>query len=314
MNELELKPVDSSVQEGLPPGYIEETMFTANDLSYTVRVCFVDLATVVSGFDLHSYSKSDTLIKYSEARFSPISPEPKNCIRLARPSYYHNFEDDEDSELIADNLEGRHIETLNWRSRGSRIMEDFKENLTTSLPGVRDNLNAKFTRARDDFWMYCTSIDPNMSYKRKKQMEHLSPSYDFMTKIEKPSEFAKQLGRDVDKQIELDRNLKCDYPGRQVLDSFARRQSGVMGDFLISVSHGPVIYLHNEKRERLLNNPPGENGGSIVPFVKPKKYKEQQEYRFLVSVEHHSPKEDTFCLKVSEEIKNLMEPIENVLW
>ena len=144
-------------------------------------------------------------------------------------------------------------------------------------------------------------------------MQYLSPSYDFMTKIGEPSEFAKQLGRDVGKQIELDRDLKCDYPGRHILDSFTRMQSRVMGNSLIFVSHGPVIYLDNEKRERLLNNPPRENAGSVVPFVKLKKYKEQQEYRFLVSVQHHSPTEDTFCLKVSEEIKNLMEPIEDGL-
>ena len=306
--EIQIKPVDLSTYEEQNPGYKFESMFTVSDLSCTIKVCFVDLATIVSGFNLHSYSKSDTLIKYSEARFSPVSPEPADCIRLATPSYYQKFKTGENSELIADDREGSYIETLNWRNRGSAVMETLKNNLSASLLGVRYNLKATMRRGRNDFWMYCTSIDPGLSYYRSKQMKSLSQSYDFMTKIAEPSEFAKQLGRDVGKQIELDRDLKCDYPGPHILASFSRRQSGVMDDSLIFVNHGPVIYLDDDKIEKLLNNPPEENGGSIIPFVKRKKYKEQQEYRFLISVQFHSPKQDTFYLKVSDELKNLMAP------
>ena len=60
------------------------------------------------------------------------------------------------------------------------------------------------------------------------------------------------------------------------------------------------------KRERLLNNYSEEHSGSIIPFVKRKKYKEQQEYRFVVSVQFHSPNKDTFNLKVSDAFRNLM--------
>ena len=308
--EIKIKPADPSTLE--KPGYKFESMFTANDLSYTVHVSFVDLATVVSGINLHSYSKSDTLIKYSKPRFSPVSQEPADCIQLATPSYYHEGGPENNSEFIADNLEGRHIERLNWRSRGSRAMETFKQNSSALLPGLRYNLKAEMTRERNDFWMYCTSIDPNTSYGRNKQVKHLFPDYSFMTGIENPSEFAKQLGRNVAKQIELDEDLKCDNSSLHILTSFSRRESEFMGNFLIYVNHGPVIYLDDDKIERLLSNPPGENGGSIVPFVKRKKYKEQQEYRFLVSVQFHSPNKDTFNLKVSDEFRNLMAPIESI--
>ena len=306
-----MKPADLSAHE--KPGHKFESMFTVDDRSCTVVVCSVDLATVVSGINLHSYSESDTLIKYSEARFSPVSSEPASCIQLATPSYYHESGPENNSEFIADNLEGRHIERLNWRSRGSRAMETFKQNSSALLPGLRYNLKAEMTRERNDFWMYCTSIDPNTSYGRNKQVKHLFPDYSFMTGIENPSEFAKQLGRDVAKQIELDEDLKCDNSGLHILTSFSRRECGLMGNLLIFVNHGPVIYLEAGTRARLLNNPPEERGGSIVPFVKLKKYREQQEYRFVVSVQFHSPNKDTFYLKVSDELRNMMAPVENVL-
>ena len=309
--ELELKPADSSLQDSLPPGYIHESLFTIRDLSCSVHVCFVDLATVVSGFNLHSYSKSDMLIKYSEARFSPVSSEPANCIRLATPSYYHDLAPEKNSELIADNLEGRYIEILNWRNRGSVGMETLKKSLTVSLPDLRNNVKAKITWACEGFWMYCASVDPNISYKRKKQMEYLSPGYNFMTKIEKPTEFAKQLGCDVGKQV-LNSDLKSYYSAWHILASFLRRQSKVMGKYFIAVNHGPVIYLDDDKIERLLNDYSEEHSGSIVPFVKRKKYQEQQEYRFVVSVQFHSPNEDTFYLKVSDELRSLMAPIGSI--
>ena len=302
--EIQMKPADPSTHE--KPGHKFESMFTVDDRSCTVVVCSVDLATVVSEFNLHSYSKSDTLIKYSEARFSPVSSEPADHIRLSTPSYYQDLKAGSNSELIADDREGIYIESLNWRNQGSVVMENFKQRSTASLPGLRYNLKAKMRWERKDFWMYCTSIDPIISYKRKKQMEHLSPNYDFMTKIEKPSEFAKQLGRDVGKQIEFDRDKKCDNFGLHILASFSRKQNEFLGDSLIAVDHGPVIYLDDDKIERLLNNYSEEHSGSIVPFVKRKKYKEQQEYRFVVSVQFHSPNKDTFNLKVSDAFRNLM--------
>ena len=310
--EIQIKPVDPSTCEKQKPGSKFESIFTVSDLSCTIQVCFVDLTTIVSGFNLHSYSKSDTLIKYSEARFSPVSLEPADCIQLATPSYYQKLEAGKNSELIADNREGVYIESLDWRNRGSVAMEALKKNVTASLPGLRYNLKAKITWARRDFWMYCASINPNINYKRKKQMKHLSPNYNFMTKIKEPSEFAKQLGRDVGKQIELDRDLECDYPYWHMIAFQVRKQSEFLGDYLIAVDHGPVIYLADDKIEKLLNKYSEEHRASIVPFVKRKKYKKQQEYRFLISVQFHSPKQDTFYLKVSDELKNLMAPENSV--
>ena len=54
-------------------------------------------------------------------------------------------------------------------------------------------------------------------------------------------------------------------------------------------------------------------GGGIIPFVKREKYKEQQEYRFLVRVWGYRPNKDRFYLKVSDGVRNMMTPVEDIL-
>ena len=71
MCEIQLKPVDQSIQQVLPPEYKFESMFTVDDQSYTVIVCLVDMKDVISGINLNLYRESGTLIKYSEEQFSP---------------------------------------------------------------------------------------------------------------------------------------------------------------------------------------------------------------------------------------------------
>ena len=316
IGEIEMKPVDPSFEQKLSPGHRFESMFTANDHSYTVKVCFVGLQDIIWGIN-HSYSESDTLIKYSEAMYSPVSPEPSDQIRLATPSYYQNLEVEENSELIKDNLEGSYIEQLDWGRTGSDGMEAIKKNLAgPPLYASNSSVRLKLTWARKGFWMYCTSINPNTYYERKEQMENLSPNYDFITKIENPSEFAKQLGRDVGKHISLHNNLKCNRPGLHIITSATKNaliaEHGVgIGEHLIFVNHGPVIYLDEGKIQEFLNTIPNVKGGAIIPFVKRKKYENQQEYRFVVSVQWHSPNEDILDLQVSDDLRSLMSPIED---
>ena len=310
IGEIELKPVDQSMSEILSPGHEFESMFTANDLSYTVMVCFVDLQTVVPRIN-YPYSESDTLIKYSKAKYSPVSPEPADHIRLATPSYYENLEVEENSELIKDDSEGAYTEHLNWKSKGSIGMETIKKGLEESPFNFR-NSSVSLKWAHKGFWMYCTSINTNMNHKRTERMESLSSDYDFITKIEKPSEFAKQLGRDVGKHISIHKNLKCDYPDFHIRKKRIIAKHGVgIGEHLIFVNHGPIIYLDEDKIQEFMNNIPNVEGGSIIPFVKRKKYENQQEYRFVVSVQWHSPTEDILDLQVSDDLRKLMSPIES---
>ena len=58
----------------------------------------------------------------------------------------------------------------------------------------------------------CTALQLTLETMKEQNKWRIYPNYDFITKIESPSEFAKQLGRDVGKHISLHNNLKCDHP------------------------------------------------------------------------------------------------------
>ena len=304
-----LELVNQPERKTLPPGYELESKrrFTAGDFSYIVRVCFVDLKTVTSGIDIRSYPQSNTLIKYSEARFSPVSSEPTDKMQLATPSYYRSFNAEPGSEFIGDDLESAFIE---------------RRDSFTNVRNVKQTL--KWT-PRSESWMYCTSIDPVLSNHRSKQMQTLSRGYDFMTRISQPSAFAEQLGCDVGQQIDLGRDFKYRPAGKWEFTDAFRETWGTISsmskdqslggqrrkrvDFLVSVNHGPVIYLEEDEIKKTINNVPDDHGGAIVPFLKRKKYKEQREYRFVIRVRYHSPNKDNFYLNVSDKLRKLMAPI-----
>ena len=300
--------MQQALQQYLPFGYRCESVFTAEDLSYTVQVSFVDLQNVVPGVRC-SYSESDALIKYSEVKYSPVSAE---FLKLATPRYYQEHKGGGNSELIADDLESAVKETLDWRSQGSIAMEAIKKRMIEFSPCLINNLKAEITWARDNFCMYCTSIDPSLSCKREKQMKDLSTCYDFMSKIEKPTEFAMQLGCDVGKHISLHNDLKRDYsepPIYHILGSFYRQQSGFMGEYLICVDHGPIIYLDEDKIEEIVREDSQVKGPGVIPFVKRERYKDQQEYRFIVSIQGHILDKKEFYLEISADLRNLVSPM-----
>lgn len=274
------------------------------DLLYQVVPRFVDLNGIMWGVR-HSYSESDTLIKYSKKQHSPVLSTSTGTLQLGVPSLYEDYE--KNPGLVADDSEGEYKETLDWRKQGSKGMEILKENLTKSLPGLRSNLKAKITwELQIGFWLYCTSIDPRLSHKRTEQMKRTDPKYDYMTKIDDPSSFAKQLGYDFGKQIESNKDLKCDFPAYQMIISAANRQSGEMSDYSIFVDHGPVVYLAEEKAQEFINYASEKSDVPLVLFVKDKKYEVQQEYRFIVTIPFHSPNNKKFLLEVSDDLKKFM--------
>ena len=300
--------VKQAIQPDLPLGYKCESTFTTEDRSYTVQVRFVDLQNIMSGVQ-YSYSKPDMLIKYSKVEHSPVSSKSADFLKLATPLYYRELEVETNSELIADDLESAYIKYCNWNDEERAVIERFEKSLTQNLFSFTTNTTFFFRMEVDNFCMYCTSIDPGLSYEREKQMKNLSLDYDFMTKIEKPSEFAEQLGRDVGKHINSQNDLEIDFsqaPILHTLGSFHRKLTGDMGEYLILIDHGPVIYLNEREIAEITKKDSEANGANIIPFVKREKYKEQQEYRFLVRVHGLIIDKMEFYLKVSDELRKLM--------
>ena len=260
-----------------------------NDQLIVVR--FVDCSPLVPRSDRRLYYRHDPLIKYSKAKFSPVSSCPTDRIQLARPSYYRNFEDDEDLTLIADSREGKHREISSVRERGSPFMENMKRSMNKYVGNVKIELELDI----NDFWMFCTSIDPQLNYKRKEQMKNCSPFYNFMMSIQQPSKFAIQLGRDIAKQ--------------SVTGSDFSSNSSVFSDVIsIHVYHGRVIYLDDAEKRMLFRDELYYDG--IMSFVKGRAYQEQQEYRFVIAVAQGcASQEEVFYLKVSDDLRNLLTPV-----
>ncbi len=273
MSEIESKPSEFEFEDYL----------TVDDRSYTVIVHSIRLKNHRENDNPIIFRNPDTLIKYSKEEHSPASSKPSRHLRLRPPSYYRNLEMKLDSELISDNLESQYIEKM-------------KPNSYTQF---------KLTWGTDNLWMYCTSIDPGTNNDRAEQMKYLSVKYNFETKIESPSCFAKQLGFDFGKQIALNNGLKCDYPALYTIALFKKKN---IPKYIIYVNHGPVIYT--DKIDEYMGFFDKKHHGIIIPFVKRQKFIEQKEYRFCVYVELHGPKEEHFDLKVSDDLRNLIKPSE----
>ena len=281
--------------------------------------------------------KTRSLIKYSEARYSPVSSFAANNIQVACPAFYQDLDPDDSSELIADEFDSAFKEKLDWRKKGGETMEFLKKGLRTSLPGIEySDTSATLTFSSPKSWIYCTSIDPQTNFKRRIQKEHLSLNYDFMTRIDNASSFGTQLGGDIGQQALFKNDFICDYPlffrrvipkSKNVIENIIKNMLNIeaicqctkdklrdslvqlkadIDIYTIFVDHAPVLYLEKDRIAPFIAELPELHAASVVPFVKQIHYAEQQEYRFVISVQFHSPRNSKFRLGVSNELRSLM--------
>ena len=241
------------------------------------------------------------------------------------------------SALVSDKLDSAFIEELNWREKGSTIIEHLKTQYRKSPYGLEQCIQGNLTFGCSQFWMYCTAIDPQTRRGREMQWKHLSPNYNFMTCIENPPDFAQQLGIDFAKQGEFKNNVRCDSPGLVSINSYLLMKTiadwynktsadgipeaaNAIRNFLlrtkesleicvIHVCHGAVIYFEKDRIAPFMAEVSDFQKSTILPFIKQSDYAEQQEYRFVISVQHHTPVSDTLYLTVSDELRRLMSPL-----
>ncbi len=316
MSEGKLNLDVGPLQEEEPPGFKIESLTTYFEKpSFTVLVRRMDWNNVPLPFRIN-YPSSELkgVVKYSRKMHSPVSATPTDDIQLGTPSYFESSNSKGNSELMADDRESAYTEKLDWGRVGSPIMESTKKHLKSSLHGVADNIQLKIRWASDNVFMYCTSITPDTSYKRKLQRESLSADYDFGTRIASPSCFATQLGYELGKQVDFENNLRSDPPGCHLITAYLRRQSECLGEYLITAGHGPVVYLSEERIEMAMNRVAGTDSEEILPFLKRTKYEGQHEYRFVLSaqfhriVNHGDPKNHTLMVAVSDDLRKLLAP------
>lgn len=304
------------IWRGQLPGFVPDSGITYFESpSYTVVVRNVDWRNLPLPSQIKQpTSEPMSLIKYSMAEYSPVSDKPSDFIQLGTPLYFRSIKVEQDSRLIADELEGAYVEALDWKKRGSSMMEDTKNRFRSSFSGAANNIKLKMTWAISTAFIYCTSITPETNFDRKLQEEYISPDYDFATRIVCPSGFASELGYQFGKQIDWNMDLKADPPGMHLIASHLRTWSIFLGEYLIFVDHGPVLYLTEEEIETVMNRQHNTGYDQILPFVKRKKYEGQQEYRFVINIQyhrigHHADDNDgTFLLKISEKLRDFMSP------
>ena len=95
------------------------------------------------------------------------------------------------------------------------------------------------------------------------------PDYDAATLVEDPSRFARQLGSDFGNSV-------------QSSDVKAPGPTWWMTMPQVFVDHGPVVYT--ESSSVVIERFPSESRELIMPFVKRRRFADQREYRFVISI------------------------------
>ena len=289
-------------------------VYVERDLPYTV---------IVVGYNPQNI-EIPALIKHSESEYSPISY--KN-IQLSTPTCFREYESDKNSELIGDDLESiltiiQPIELAEF----AHNQEAAKRNADPDKFKVR----VKVDIPSHDYWMYSTAIDPVDHLLRKEQAASLSSTYNLMTKIKNPSDFANQIGIDFAKQIDFDRELEKAQPIVEIPNTAeslwekVKSRFGYVGEYLICVKHVPVFYIDRELSVSPMrldslsirsialecDESTLQEMAALIPFIKFSEYKKQREYRFIVWIESYRPKYENFYLKISDELRSLFSPID----
>lgn len=314
MNAKQLSLDVRALQDGEAPGFKLESAITYfQGPSYTVWVSALTWRDFPSNPSINYPScDSRSLVKYTKEEHSPVSPRPSDYIQLGTASYYRNFESRENSELIVDDFDSAMEEELDWPRQGSMAMESAKAKALKRCPELKHYLRGRVKYVLQDYWMYCTSIEATECYQSGVRDQSLFPSYNFKTRIEDASAFAQQLGSDFGRQVDFKNHVKAEIPAYHTLAAALAKDGGIAGEFSIFVHHGPVLYLAKNKIAQYVNGIPNDGGQSILPFVKRTEYREQQEYRFAIMLNYHTPKNRAFRLTVSAGLRNLMAPVEGI--
>ena len=238
-------------------------------------------------------SQIGAVIKFSEA---DIAIERSGTIKLTKPPYYRQ----EGETLIYDPREGLVTkETVVRRevpvptaehARIQSLSDDINRALELSgEEGVTVNTTRKSRTITDtdrdslewgnDFWLFCTAMEPTSEVERKASLESLDPDYDHESLIPSPRIFAQMLARAYVEEYgaphEEEQPMKHTIDGVFVGSTFHRH---------MLVVHGPVVYVDDPyaicTSALTAQNPLIR---AMLPvFVKGKEYSDQREYRFVI--------------------------------
>ena len=124
-------------------------------------------------------------------------------------------------------------------------------------------------------WIFSTSIEPTTHDEWSKWWESLPDSYNHVSRIERPREFAGALGSMLAEQVGPRGNEE------NVVVSFDEQDDVSACHPSQLVVHGPVVYVE-DPYESVADAPAGPGAMFRSVFVKGIEYQDQREYRFVM--------------------------------
>ena len=221
------------------------------------------------------------LTKYSDNEHH--APYRAECLKLATLRHYR--EQHQDLEGTWDPMEGKSPIT-------STLEEMCQRHGVQSVTQDARFVTAKVTYQTDDTSLtYCTS----RAESRAPRHEHWKVS----SRIRDVPKLALLLGAELARQ--------CDEGQREVtgldgLVAAAVRSGGL--DTVVQVHHGAVVYDDNAG-EALFARFPEQARGLAAHFFKRTEFKDQQEYRFVLSTQGRRPVDNEFYLKITPELRSV---------
>ena len=244
--------------------------------------------------------RPSTVVKFIEARYGL---EHATEIQVSAPYRFREYgetfiQDDQEGHAQRENKTENPPQSYEEENREQERALSLlgKERLTirhTDTPYVhRDTESMTFGR---DSWIYCTAIETGPEERNAKR-EKLSHKYDHESVIRQPGKFALALGEAfADQRGPQGQRGDANHPGG--IKSFHNTQL---------VLHGPVWYtddvygfLESRRSEPLYNMYPF--------FLKDSKYRDQQEYRFVLRCETFVNAE-TLRLNITGSMRDTLAP------
>ena len=278
-------------------------MITVSDV--TRQLCYRVVVFTVNSH-LIRRAKVGTLLKFSDRRYAPYRATK---LGLATPAYYRRkesvdsgFGDPDDGSLTMD--------ATPWA-------QDVVSNIARqsgSVPVHNPTAAATVTfTSPEEPWIYCTSIAP-ANVRDTAQLRVRFSRCDATTKIVAPEVFAMQMGIDFAIDVDMTKYIVISPIGR-IVNALSRISTDMWKeerqiDKSVCVYHGPVLYEHNSRILRSLEDfsKPGE--AHKAWFTKSPRFSDEREYRFAVSVVGGRPRDDIYDLAISENLRRLTARVE----
>ena len=234
------------------------------------------------------------VIKYGEKQWAI---ECSRTIQLARPRSFRRagetlIYDENEAHVSKETAVQREVPVSDYEQARTQSLNDdinralelsghenFTFNITLTDKTVT-NTNRDTLEWGNDFWIFCTAIEPTCEGETRALLESLDQGYDHESYIPSPRTFAQMLARayveEYGAPLDGDKPLEHTIDGVYVGSTYHRQ---------MIVIHGPVVYVDDPYATctSAMNSQNPLVRAMLPLFVKRKDYSGQREYRFVIA-------------------------------